>query len=127
MAPGQTKERRKVLVFDSKKKFIAIYGSQLLLAKSFGVATPSVKSVCNGTAISVKQHYLRWWEPEIEINPDDDLGVLTLDEYDKLCGVKRKTYKNTRMSRRGWRYGTKKTRAKRKAKDESTDNQPIEA
>lgn len=125
MAPGQTKEARRILVFNPLKKFIGVFSSQLQAARILGVKTPTIKAACDGTAISTCHLYLRWWNPEIEIDVDKELGVLTLSEYDQLCGVQRRVYKNKRMNREHWTYDMKATPEKLKRlkrKDESSDN-----
>ncbi len=126
MAPRQTKEARRILVFNPLKKFIGVFASQLQAARILGVKTPTIKAACDGTAISTCSLYLRWWNPEIEIDVDKELGELTLSEYDQLCGVQRKVYRNKRMNREHWTYNMKATPEKLKRlkrKDESTDNQ----
>lgn len=125
MAPGQTKEARRILVFNPLKKFVSVFSSQLQAARILGVKPQTIKAACDGTAISTCNLYLRWWNPEIEIDVDKELGVLTLKEYDQLCGVQRKVYKNKRMNRENWTYNMKATPEKLKRlkrKDESTNN-----
>lgn len=128
MAPGQTKEARRILVFNPLKKFIAVFSSQLQAARVLGVKTPTIKAACDGTAISTCGLYLRWWNPDIEIEVDKEMGVLLLSEYDQLCGVQRRVYKNKRMNREHWTYNMKATPEKLKRikkKDESTSNQQL--
>lgn len=132
MTPGQTKEARRILVFNPLKKFIGVFSSQLQAARILGVRTPTVKAACDGDAISTCSLYLRWWDPKIEIDVDEELGVLTLKEYDQLCDVHRKVYKNGRMNRENWKYNMKATPEKLKSKkkrdenNQSEGNQPIQ-
>lgn len=126
METKQTKDARRILVFNPLKKFIGVFSSQLQAARILGVKTPTIKAACDGTAISTCNLYLRWWNPEIEIDVDKELGVLTLLEYDQLCGVQRRVYRNKRMNREHWTYNMKSTPEKLKRlkrKDESSDNQ----
>lgn len=126
MTTRQTKEARRILVFNPLKKFIGVFSSQLQAARILGVKTPTIKAACDGTAISTCNLYLRWWNPEIEIDVDKELGLLTLLEYDQLCGVQRKVYRNKRMNRERWTYNMKSTPEKLKRLrriDESSDNQ----
>jgi hypothetical protein len=37
----------------------------------------------------------------------EDLGNLKLEEYDKLCGVERKVYPDSKMERKGMKYNNK--------------------
>lgn len=130
MAQEQTKTRetRRILVFNPLKKFIGVISSQLQAARMLGVRTPTIKAACNGTAISTCNLYLRWWNPDIEIDVNEELGELTLKEYDQLCGVQRRVYKDKKMDRTGMKYNMKLTPEKLKRiqkKDESTSNQQL--
>lgn len=130
MSPGQTKETRRILVFNPLKKFIGVISSQLQAARILGVRTPTIKAACDGSAISTCNLYLRWWNPEIEIDVSSEMGELTLKEYDDLCGINRKVYKNKQMNRKGMKYNMKLTpeklkKLKKKNNDESTDNQQL--
>lgn len=127
MAQTQTKPRetRRILVFNPLKKFIGVISSQLQAARMLGVRTPTIKAACNGTAISTCNLYLRWWNPDIEIDVNEELGELTLKEYDQLCGVQRRVYKDKKMDRTGMKYNMKLTPEKLKRiqkKDESSSN-----
>lgn len=126
MAPGQTKDTRRILVFSPLKKFIAVFASQLQAARVLGVRTPTVKAACNGEAISTCNLYLRWWDPKIEIDVDQELGELTLREYDQLCGVQRRTYRNGKMNREHWKYNMKATPEKLKSKQKRDENNQSE-
>lgn len=105
---------KRVLIFDASKKLCGVCQSQVKLARIFDVRTPTVKAVCDGEAISTCKHYLRWWDENIEIDVLAELGTLTLREYDSLCGVKRRVYRNTEMSRKGMKYNMKSTPKKLK-------------
>ena len=101
---------RRILIFDAAKKLVSIAQSQIKLAKMLGVKTPTVKAACDGSAISTCGYYLRWWAPEIEIDVINELGVLTLKDYDDLLGVNRRVYRDRRMTRKSLRlkYNLKK-------------------
>lgn len=107
---------RRILVFDASKKLSFIAQSQVKLAKILGVKTPTVKAACDGNAIQTRGYYLRWWDPEIEINVMEELGKLTLKEYDGLLGVERKVYRDRNMTRKSLRlkYNMKATPEKLK-------------
>lgn len=53
--------------------------------------------------MSSQGFYFRHLPDDIEVTLED-LGKLKIDEYDKLCGVKRKLYPNRSMSRKGMKY-----------------------
>lgn len=119
--PEQSKTTKRILAFSSRKKLVAVFSSQVHAAKMLGVKTPTVKAACDGKAISACRHYLRWWDPNIEIDTDADFGTLTLTEYDQLCGVKRKTYEDSQMNRRNWKYNMKMTPEKLKRLKRNND------
>lgn len=107
---------RRILVFDSTKKLSFIAQSQIKLAKLLGVKTPTIKAACDGSAIQTCGYYLRWWDPEIEIDVIKELGELTLKEYDTLLGVDRVVYKTRKMTRKSLKlkYNMKTTPEKLK-------------
>jgi hypothetical protein len=101
------REAIRVLVFNSRKKLIATYHSSLCAAKMLRVTPNSIRSACTGKTIAVKGHYFRYLPDDIEVT-FEDLGVLTVNEYDDLCGVDRKVFPNARMSRVGMKYKVNK-------------------
>lgn len=125
MAKYKCKPTKRILLFNPLKKFVGVISSQVQAAKILGVRTPTIKKACDGEAISTCNLYLRWWNPDIEIDIAEELGVLTLKEYDQLCGVKRKVYKDKTMTRKDWKYNMKITPEKLKRlkkKDESKNS-----
>lgn len=56
--------------------------------------------------MSSRGYYFRNLDPSIEITWED-LGILKLEEYDELCGVNRKLYLTSAMSRKGMKYKKK--------------------
>lgn len=121
----KTNVARRILVFDSSKKLSFIAQSQVKLAKILGVTTPTIKGVCDGPAISTCGYYLRWWDPSIEIDVMNELGVLTLKEYDSLLGVQRTVYRDRKMTRKSLRlkYNMKATPEKLKRLQKHEANQ----
>jgi hypothetical protein len=61
---------------------------------------------------------MRHLSNEIEIT-FEDFGRLRLEEYDELCGIKRKLYPNSKMRRKGMKYNKKKSKTNQ---NESTDS-----
>lgn len=110
----------RILVFSSLKRLVGIFQSVTSTAKAFGARSQSIHYACNGTCISCQGLYFRHLQDDIEVTLDD-LGVLKLDEYDKLCGVERKVYRNKNMTRAGMKY-KKKPKNKLKSKNESTNS-----
>lgn len=110
---------RIVLVFNNMQRFIGPYHSMFAAAKALGTAPASIRAACTGESISCKGLYFRVLEDDIQIGRED-LGVLTLSEYDALCEVDRRIYPDRRMSRQGMKY---KSKPKPKAKPRTRTNQ----
>lgn len=91
------------MVFNPSKKLIAIFCSANATAKTFCMNVQPIHYACTGECVSSNGMYFRYLDPEIEVTLDD-LGTLKLEEYDELCGVKRKVYKTKSMSRAGMKY-----------------------
>lgn len=92
-----------ILVFSPLKKLVAIFNSTYATAKSFHARIQSIQYACDGTCMSCQGHYFRYLLDDIEVT-NDDLGVLSIEEYDQLCGVERKIYRTGRMERKGMKY-----------------------
>ncbi|NDV63961.1 hypothetical protein [Bacteroides sp. 224] len=108
MSKFDNTDAKQVLVFNPQKRLVAIFHSALAAAKTLGVHTQSVHYACTGRCIAVGKLYLRHLSEDIEIT-FDDLGELRLEDYDELCGVKRKVYPNSKMERKGMKYKNKLT------------------
>ena len=105
-----SKEPQRILIFNSHKKLVAVCHSMTETAKSLDTHTQSIYYACTGRCIAVKEHYVRRFSNEHPITVKD-IGVLELEKYDNLCGVKYKLYPNSRMERKGMTYKTKKKTA----------------
>ena len=97
----------RILVFNPMKRLVAIFQSTNAAAQAFNSKVQSIHYAATGKCISCSNYYFRQLEDDIEVTLDD-LGVLTIEEYDELCGVERKVYANKNMSRKGMRYKKKK-------------------
>lgn len=103
METAQRNKPQRILVFNPLKKLVGIYHSTYATAKSFNTRLQSIKYACDGTCVSCQGHYFRLLNETLGVTLDS-LGVLTLQEYDQLCGVERKVYRTKRMERKGMRY-----------------------
>lgn len=97
------KEARRILVFNKMKRYVGLYQSIFATAKSLGVHPSSIRAACTGMSIVCKDQYFRYLQDDIQVT-HDDLGVMTLQEYDQLCEVDRKTYPDKKLSRKGMKY-----------------------
>ena len=77
-----------ILVFNPLKRLVAFFGSE------------------TADTISCNNLYFRKLSENIEVT-FEDFGKLRLEEYDSMCGVKRKYYATKEMTRKGMKYNTK--------------------
>lgn len=98
---------KRVLQFNSTKKLVAVFSSLTAAAKTLEVSPAAVHYACSGKRISCKGAYFRSLNDNIELEWED-LGALTLQEYDDLCGEKRAVYPTKRFARAGKRYNKNK-------------------
>jgi hypothetical protein len=80
---------KQVLVFNASRKLLAIVRSLHSAAELAGASPMSVSYCCTGKSIASNGYYFRYINPEVEVDTNEDLGALRIEEYDKLCGVKR--------------------------------------
>lgn len=96
----------KILLFNPQKKFVAWWVSAFAMGKALGLNVATIRSACNGLIISYNKLYFRYWDKSLGLNLEK-LEGLTLTDYDKLCGIDRKVYENSKMSRKGMKYNKK--------------------
>lgn len=80
-------------------RLCAIFRSISEASTISGVIRQSIIKAVYGEIISAKNRYWRAVPKDIEIEPDD-LGQLSLFDFDEMCGVDRKIY-STREMRKG--------------------------
>lgn len=95
-----------ILVFNPLKRLVAFFGSETAAAKAFNVSSVSIHLAVSGETISCNNLYFRKLSENIEVT-FEDFGKLKLEEYDSMCGVKRKYYATKEMTRKGMKYNTK--------------------
>ena len=87
-----------VLIFNDTKKLVAIARSLNAAAELMQGNVQAMSFSCSGKYISSGGYYFRRLHPNVLVELDD-LDNLSVDEYDKLCGVKR-TYHPQRVMNR---------------------------
>ena len=95
----QLENNTQVVAFDNQYRLCAIFRSISEASTISGAIRQSIIKAVYGDIISVKGKYWRAVPKDIEIEPDD-LGVLSLFDFDEMCGVDRKIY-STRDMRKG--------------------------
>ena len=96
-----------ILIFNPTKRLVAIAQSTWAAGRMFKTNQQRVKDVCIGKQISTCGFYFRYLDDSVEVTLQD-LGTLSLKEYDELCGVDRPIYATNKMSRKGMKYKTRK-------------------
>ena len=87
----QLENNTQVLAFDCQYHLCAIFRSISEAATLSVAIRQSIIKAVYGDIISVKGRYWRAVPKDIEIEPDD-LGQLSLFDFDEMCGVDRKIY-----------------------------------
>lgn len=99
MRNSQFQRPKKVLVFNSSKVLIAIVKSLHSAHDLTGSNLQSISFSCTGRYVSAGGYYYRHIHPDVEVTIAD-LDKLKLQEYDKLCGEKRRYHSLREMTRR---------------------------
>lgn len=82
--PKPNQPAQKVLVFNKHGKLSCITHSAMATSSLMQGTTQGVSAVALGHRETYLGWYLRYLQPNIQIDIED-LGVLTVDEYDDLC------------------------------------------
>lgn len=88
-----------IAAFDCDYVLTAIYRSVSDAARITGALRQSLVKAAYGSIVSVKGMYWRTVPPDIQIEPDD-LGVLTVFDFDAETGQDRKIYPTRHMFKR---------------------------
>ena len=99
MPNNNIENNTQVLSFDSQYKLCAIFRSISEASSMSGAIRQSIIKAVYGDIISVKGRYWRAVPKDVEIEPDD-LGNLSLFDFDEMCGIDRKIY-STRSMKKG--------------------------
>lgn len=85
-----------IVAFDSSYVLVAIFKSISEAATLTNTVRQSLIKAAYGDIISVNKRYWRAVPPDIQIEPDD-VGKLTLFEFDAVVGEDRKIYSTRKM------------------------------
>lgn len=85
-----------IVAFDASYVLVAIFRSISEAATLTGTIRQSLIKAAYGDIISVNKRYWRVVPPDFEIEPDD-VGKLTLFEFDDAIGEDRKIYTTRKM------------------------------
>lgn len=85
-----------IVAFDSTYKLVAVFKSISEAASITGALRQSLIKAAYGEIISVNKRYWRAVPADFQIEPDD-IGTLTLFEFDAEVGEDRKIYSTRKM------------------------------
>ncbi len=107
-----------VLIFNGARRLIAVVDSMRHAAELTHNNVTAVHFSCTGEHLSCGCHYYRTLHENVEIEIND-LGNLTLEEYDELCGEKRGYYTTGEMAAKRKRLKERRKAMKEKEKNSS--------
>lgn len=96
MAQETTNQPTTIVAFDPTYKLVAIFKSISEAAALTGAVRQSLIKAAYGDIISVSGRYWRAVPPDFQIEPED-IGKLTLFEFDEAVGEDRKIYATRKM------------------------------
>lgn len=99
MNKKKSSKNKNIVVFDANLKMVAMFSSCYAAEKTTGISHQMITKACNGTIIAAMGMY--WREVDIDqyVLDCDDLGVLTLIEFDREHGVDRLIYATRNMKK----------------------------
>lgn len=100
-----SQKAKKILIFNSEKMLVLIGRSVRAASLAMKLNAQGISYAALGKLISTGRYYFRYIPDNVEVGIDD-IGTLTLEDWDALCNIKRKTFK----ARKGRRVGTHKVK-----------------
>jgi len=81
-------ESKIVLAFNPARILVGVFKSVRAAAELTASMPQGISNTCNGKVYTAAGFYWRHMHPDVEIETSD-IGVLRIEEYDKLCGIDR--------------------------------------
>lgn len=100
MRKSRFKQPKNVLIFNGARTLISITRSLQAASLLTGGNLQAISFCCLGRYISTGGFYYRHIHPDIEIDLTDLNDSLNLEEYDRMCGEKRRYHTVREMARR---------------------------
>lgn len=97
MRRSKFRRPRTILIFNGARVLVAVVRSLCSAAELTNNRASAVHNCCTGKTIRSGLYYYRQLHPDVLIEMDD-LDNLTLEEYDNLCGAKRKYISTRKMA-----------------------------
>ena len=116
MRKSKFKEPKNVLVFNGARVLIAMVRSLHSASLLSGGNLQAISFCCTGKYVSTGGFYFRHVHPDIEIEIGD-LDTLNLEEYDKMCGAKRRYHTVREMAKKRTIMENKRKTANKNERD----------
>lgn len=100
-------------MFNEHRILIAVIKSLHVATQVTKITAQTISLCCTGQRISSNGFYFRHSDPNVKIDTDDDIDVLTLEEYDELCSVTRQYHSVSEMRTRRHKAGRFNKRSKK--------------
>ena len=110
MRRSKFRRPNKVLIFNGARALVAVVRSLCSAAELTNNRASAVQNCCTGKTVRSGLYYYRQLHPDVLIEMDD-LDNLTLEEYDNLCGAKRKYISTRKMAHIRQRVAEKQKKA----------------
>ena len=96
---GKYGDAVKILAFDNMLKLRAMFQSYSAVEKITGKSRQSIQKCCKGNMVSCLGYYWREVPEDIIIDMDEDLGKLSLIDFDEFSGNDRIIYATSKMKK----------------------------
>lgn len=93
------RQPKKVLLFNEHGVMGGLLKSVHFASQILNISAQTISRCCTGKLVSSHGLYFRHAHSDIKIE-DDDVDTLTVEEYDRLCGVKRQYHSAREMKNR---------------------------
>lgn len=116
MRKSKFKEPKNVLIFNGARVLISITRSLQAASLLTGGNLQAISFCCLGKYISTGGFYYRHIHPDIEIDLTD-LDKLNLEDYDEMCGEKRRYHTVREMAKKRTALEDKRKQINKKGND----------
>lgn len=99
------REPKKVLIFNEHRILVSVNKSLHVTTQLLMITSQTISLCCTGQRISSNGFYFRHSHQNVKIDVDEDIGYLTLEEYDQMCDVIRQYHSPSEMKNRRIKAG----------------------
>lgn len=96
---AQNSNSNLILAFDNTFILVAIFNSCYTASKITGIYTQQIMRACEGKLVAAKEWYWRKLNSDVYVVDCDDIGKLTLFQFDAESGEDRRIYRTRDMKK----------------------------